>query len=341
MEAKPQENKQLPLVRLNLAQAFLDAAVAAGADVDALLQPYGIGTLAFSNADIFIPAITMYDVVETLADSTGDPCIGVHLGAQLDPFQWSPLAQAATLAGSVGELLLRFSMDAQKDTNSVTYRLETKGSRASFSEHRVNSGGRTPRHNDGFGAAYLLNILRVATGKSWNGKQVVVAVCDPSVFPHNYLDLYLAQTDTQGFNIAFPCEWLLLPPHLEPTLASAPLELRSSEVAQTPLEALHHILLANLHDPNLDSERVASLCGVSKRTLARRIAGMGSSLKTEIDALRQRQAELELCNSNRRVAAIGASVGYPDSSVFIRAFKRWTGMTPKQYRDANPWVANQ
>jgi len=211
------------------------------------------------------------------------------------------------------------------------------GSRASFTEQRVNAGGRVPRHNDGFGAAYLLNILRAATGDSWDGKKVVVTVCDPSVFPHDYLNLNIAHGDTQGFTIAFPCEWLLLPPHLEQTLERAPLKTSASEVAKTPLDALHHVLLANLHDQNLSSERVAFLCGVSKRTLARRMAGMGTSLKTEIDALRQKQAALELSNGNRTIAAIGSSVGYPDSSVFIRAFKRWTGMTPKKFRETNSY----
>lgn len=337
MTLKLEEKTQLPLVRLNLAMAFLDAALTAGADADALLQPYGVNTLAFTNADIFLPATTMYDVVETLAEASGDPYIGVHLGAQLNPFQWSPLAKAAKLASSVGELLLRFSMDAQKDANSVIYRLETMGSRASFTEQRVNTGGRVPRHNDGFGAAYLLNILRAATGNSWDGRKVVATVCDPYVFPHDYLNLNLAQGDTQGFIIAFPCEWLLLPPHLEQTLNNVPLKTSNSEVARTPLEALHHVLLANLHDQNLSSERVAFLCGVSKRTLARRVAGMGTSLKTEIDALRQKQAERELSSGHKTIAAIGTSLGYPDSSVFIRAFKRWTGITPKQFRETTPY----
>ncbi|MEP5567642.1 MAG: helix-turn-helix domain-containing protein [Halioglobus sp.] len=337
MQLKLEEKNPLPLVRLNLATAFLDAALSASANVDALLKPYGVSTLAFTNADIFVPATTMYDVVETLSEATGDPYIGVHLGAQLDPFQWSPLAQAAKLASSVGELLLRFSIDAQKDANSVVYRLETMGSRASFTEQRVSTGGRTPRHNDGFGAAYLLNILRAATGSAWDGRQVVTAVCDPSVFPHDYLNLNLAQGDTQGFTIAFPCEWLLLPPHLEQTQNNTPLKTTAAEVARTPLEALHHVLLANLHDQNLSSERVASLVGVSKRTLARRVAGMGTSLKTEIDVLRQKQAERELSSGHQTIAAIGTSVGYPDSSVFIRAFKRWTGMTPKQFRELAPY----
>ena len=328
------DNVQLPLIRLNLAQAFLDAALTAGADADRVLAPYGLNTQAFDNPDMFLPAPTMYDVVEALSEATGDPFIGVHLGTQLDPFQWSPLARAAALAQSVGDLLLRFSIDAHKDANSAVFQLETRGRRASFSESRLSDGGRKPRHNDGFGAAYVLSILRSATGTAWDGKQVLVSVCDPAVFPSDYLGIHLAHSSTQGFSIAFPCEWLLLPPHLKSQSGKVVLHVSDSEAARTPLDALHHVLLTNLHDPKLNAERVASLCGVSKRTLARRLSEMGSSLKTETDMLRHKQAEAELRKGNRTVATIGASVGYPDSSVFIRAFKRWTGMTPKRFRDS-------
>lgn len=336
-----QENTQLPLIRLNLAQAFLDAAVAVGANTDQVLAPYGLNGQAFDNPDMFLPAPTMYDVVEALSESTGDPFIGVHLGTQLDPFQWAPLARAAVLAQSVGDLLLRFSIDAQKDANSVVFQLETRGQRASFSESRLSDGGRKPRHNDGFGAAYVLSILRSATGTAWDGKQVLVSVCDPAVFPSDYLGVHLAHSNTEGFSVAFPCEWLLLPPHLKSQPEKIQLHFSDSEAARTPLDALHHVLLANLHDPKLNAERVASLCGVSKRTLARRLSQMGSSLKAEIDKLRQQQATTELLSGNRSVASIGASVGYPDSTVFIRAFRRWTGTTPKRYRDSQPSEADR
>ncbi|MEH6585011.1 MAG: helix-turn-helix domain-containing protein [Halioglobus sp.] len=334
MSEQPQDKAQLPLIRLNLAQAFLDATLTAGVDADQILAPYGLNVQAFANPDMFLPAPTMYDVVEALSEATGDPFIGVHLGTQLDPFQWSPLARAAILAQSVGDLLLRFSIDAQKDANSAVFRLETRGQRASFSEGRLSDGGRIPRHNDGFGAAYVLSILRSATGAAWDGKQVLVSVCDPAVFPSDYLGIHLAHSSTQGFTVAFPCEWLLLPPQLKNQSEQVQLQVNDSEAARTPMDALHHVLLANLHDPKLNAERVASLCGVSKRTLARRLEKMGSSLKTEIDMLRQKRVETELLKGNRSVAAIGASVGYPDSTVFIRAFKRWTGTTPRRFRDS-------
>lgn len=305
-----------------------------GANVEQILAPYGVNALAFSNPDMFLPAPTMYDVVEALGDATGDPYIGVHLGAKLDVFQWSPFVQAAQVSHSVGDLLLRFSIDAYKDANSVEFRLDTRGSRTTFAEVRLTDGGRKPRHNDGFGAALILSILHAAVGDSWEGRSVLVSVCDHGVFPAEYLDVRLARHDTRGFSISFPCEWLLLPPKLGTPAGGVNMPAFDSHTPEAPLSALQHILQANIHDPDLSTGRIADLVGLSKRTLNRRLSDMDTSIKAELDLLRRKQAEAELRNTDFSVAKIGLSVGYPDATVFTRAFKRWTGMTPKQYRNS-------
>ncbi len=334
MNSSLQDKAQLPLVRLNLAQPFLAAAQAAGVDVDVVLAPFGVNALAFANPDMFLPAATMYDLVEVLGDSSDDPFIGVHLGASLDVFQWPPLARAASMAHSVGDLILRFAIDAHRDANSVVMRLDTQGKRTIFSEVRLTRGSRPPRHNDGFGAGLILNLLHATVGARWDGREVIVSVCDTSVFPANYLGVRLAQHDTRGISINFPCEWLLLEPCLkQPVTRTLLPDESNSSTPHAPLSALRHILLTNLHDPNLNADRVAVLCGISKRTLSRRLSDMGTSLRSELEAMRRERAETDLAGTTLTVAQIGRSIGYRDTSVFTRAFKRWTGKTPRQFRE--------
>lgn len=325
---------QLPMIRLDLAMPFLEAALAAGANVGEALAPFGIAPAHFSNHDEFVTAPTMYDVVECLADLTGDPYCGVHLGESLDPFSWSPLVQAVSSARSVGDLLLRFSIDAYKDATSVEFRLETRGSRTIFSENRLTDGGRLPRHNDGFGVAYVLAILRAALGSNWQGSQVIAAVCDPQVLPPGYHDIKLAQTGTRGFSVSFPSSWLLLEPQLRQSSPLPAHSLPSSHAPEDTLLALRHVLEAHLHEPALNTERVAQLCGINKRTLARRLAELGTSLKFELDNLRRERAEALLREGKQSLAQIGSELGYMDASVFTRAFKRWTGSTPSAFRKA-------
>ena len=325
---------QLPMVRLNLATPFLDAAINAGANVTEALLPYGVDPVHFEDNSYFVTAPTMYNLVETLAELVKDPYCGVHLGEALDPFSWSPLTEASRLGRSVGDLLLRFSMDAYKDATSVEFSLETKGSRTTFSEKRLTDGSRKPRHNDGFGAAYVISILRKALGENWIGGEVVVRVCDPAVFPRGYHNIKLAETDTSGFSVSFPSIWLLLEPKALAQSGQLMPAVPRSQAPEDTLLALRYILEAHLHEPGLNSERVAQLCGVSKRTLMRRLSELDTSLKTELDQLRMVRAEALLLEGKHSVAQVGLNLGYTDASVFSRAFKRWTGRTPRAFREA-------
>lgn len=335
MPGPSRDKIQLPMIRLNLVKPFLDSAHATvGVGIEAILRRHGVSIASFANPDQFLPAPTMYDLVEVLSEATRDPYIGAHLGTQLDPFAWGPLASAASEAHSVGDLLLRFSIDAYRDANSVLFRLETKGTRTTFGEERLTDGGRMPRHNDGFGVAYIVSILKSALGRHWVGKEVLATVCDPAVFPGNFFDILIARGDTNGFSVAFPCQWLLLEPQLAPPQQP---EFNGASTANTPsdmLTALRHILDAHLHEAGLDGERIAHLCGVSKRTLYRRLYELDTSLKREMDQLRLKKASAALATGDKSVASIGASLGYPDPSVFTRTFRRWTGKSPREFRQS-------
>ncbi len=78
--------------------------------------------------------------------------------------------------------------------------------------------------------------------------------------------------------------------------------------------------------------RAADLCGLSKRTLQKRLQGEGQTLSGVIAELRRERAVGDLDSTDRPVSDIAARVGYADATVFSRAFKRWTGVSPQQYR---------
>ena len=332
MSPRANQGLQLPLIRLNLAQPFLEAAAHTGADVAPVIAEVGLSTTDFDNSDKFVTAPVMYDTVEALAELTGDPYTGYRLGSELDPFSWSPLADAARKAHSVGDLLLRFSIDAYRDASSVVFSLNTQGDRTTFTEARLYSGRRMPRHNDAFGVAYILKILHSAMESHWHGSQVLVSVCDPKVIPSEHLGVRVAKTGNDGFSLAFPSAWLLLKPALQQS-DTKPSERLTSQAPSTSLPALRVLMAEHLHENALNTSRVAELCDMSKRTLARRLAELDTSVKAELDTLRRKAAEAALVTGQESITDIGRSIGYPDPSVFTRAFKRWTGLTPRAYRD--------
>jgi len=332
LKDKASKKPILPLVRLRLAQPLLDELKRRAIDPGEVLFDLSISKNDLNNPDVFIPAPKMYSLVENLSILSGDPHFGAHVGSQLDPLSWSPLVDAAKMSSTVGEFLLRFMEDANHDENSVTYSLSSVGSRSAFYERRITDGGIKPRHNDGFTIAFLVTLIRGSVGELWDGTKVIAKVCDPSVVPEDYLGIKTAITDTFGASIHFPTNWLIqsqpgrnLEGTTEHVTAVSPLSSRF-------INALRITLQPHIHEFDLDADRVATICGLSKRTLARRLQTRGTNLRQELNSLRMSRAEKTLSGTDLRISEVALMVGYANPTVFSRAFKRWTGMSPRQYR---------
>lgn len=77
---------------------------------------------------------------------------------------------------------------------------------------------------------------------------------------------------------------------------------------------------------------LAAEFGAAPTTLRRRLEAEGTSYQAIKDQLRNDVAIGHLCNSSLSVDEIGARLGFQDASAFHRAFKRWNGLQPGEYR---------
>jgi AraC-like DNA-binding protein len=78
---------------------------------------------------------------------------------------------------------------------------------------------------------------------------------------------------------------------------------------------------------------VAEQLHVSERTLKRRLQAEGCSFQSLLDEVRQRDAERLLANPQLAIKQVADAVGYADPANFARAFGKWTGLSPKAWRD--------
>jgi AraC-like DNA-binding protein len=78
-------------------------------------------------------------------------------------------------------------------------------------------------------------------------------------------------------------------------------------------------------------EQIAAELGTSPRSLHRQLAAEGTSYQRVLDGLRRDQA-VRAVGDGEPFKAIAAAVGFADPRAFRRAFKRWTGATPQQFR---------
>jgi AraC-like DNA-binding protein len=83
-------------------------------------------------------------------------------------------------------------------------------------------------------------------------------------------------------------------------------------------------------DPSLD--QVARELGTSRRSLQRRLADENLTYAQVLDDVRSTMARAYLAQRELSIAEVGYLLGFSEQSSFTRAFRRWTGVSPAEFR---------
>jgi AraC-like DNA-binding protein len=86
---------------------------------------------------------------------------------------------------------------------------------------------------------------------------------------------------------------------------------------------------------DLSIERVARQLGMSRQTLYRRLKEEGTTFEEILNAKRGQLAIRYLGLDRSSVKSAAYRLGFSDPAAFSRAFKRWTGRSPSEFREAN------
>lgn len=95
---------------------------------------------------------------------------------------------------------------------------------------------------------------------------------------------------------------------------------------------VRQVLESELRGGQPQLESVAKRLAMSPRTLQRRLRDQGLVFNDVLDAMRFRAARTYLAQPDVAGAEVAYLLGFAEQSSFNRAFKRWSGQTPTEYR---------
>lgn len=119
---------------------------------------------------------------------------------------------------------------------------------------------------------------------------------------------------------------------LRPFLERAPRDWIFTTYQEHVLSMKVREFLSNASRLNYSLIQTAAEFHVSPRTLIRRLATEHTSFQAIKDGLRRDFAIFDLINSSKSLDEIAHDYGFASASAFHRAFRRWTGNTPGDYR---------
>lgn len=278
-----------------------------------------------------IPLRSLHDMVETVARSTGDEFMGLHL-AQSVPNGIEVLGFLLSTSPTLGDALGALRRYQRLLTDGESYRL-VRGERVArlslhhhgsphpaqfhltdlvFYELTAGSARRFGRSIPGVRVEFRRPPPeRPEVYHQIYGDQLVFgATLDQIIMPAEALDLELPGSNPEMrryFERQLQAELMRLP---SPTLVG-----RVQTWVEQNLEGA----------PGLPD--VARALGMSARTLQRRLSQQGQTLRQIVDAIRRERA-CEVLLATGTIAQTARRLGYSEPSAFHRAFKRWTGQTP-------------
>jgi AraC-like DNA-binding protein len=105
--------------------------------------------------------------------------------------------------------------------------------------------------------------------------------------------------------------------------------LKRMESAQSTRGRVESLLTPILRSGDVNMDMIAGKLGLSRQTLFRRLKAEGVTFEQVLDELRRKLALHYLCANKASVNQTARLVGYSDPAAFSRAFKRWTGSSPR------------
>jgi AraC-like DNA-binding protein len=137
-------------------------------------------------------------------------------------------------------------------------------------------------------------------------------------FPAEALDLPFAGRD--------PLARRYIEAHAEHMLATLP------EPEPAVVRELREAIVLELATSGAELSRVARRVAMSTRTVQRRLDEAGTSFQQLVDDVRSAMARSLLRDHARSILDVAFELGYADLKGFYRAFRRWTGATPAEWR---------
>ena len=185
--------------------------------------------------------------------------------------------------------------------------------------------------------AVAVNAVRALGGADWNPTEVLLpraAPADSEPFRRHFRAPVRFNQETA--TIVFPARDLDLPvagadPVLRGLLEERIRQMKGGSGSEFR-DDIRRLLRTRLTGNRCSAGDIAHLMAMHRRTLSRRLKGGGMGYRAIANEVRFEIARQLLEDTEVPLGQIAAALGYSEASAFTRAFRRWSGQTPSDWR---------
>ncbi|MFK7957570.1 MAG: AraC family transcriptional regulator [Lysobacterales bacterium] len=317
------------------------ALTAMGIDADQLLREAGIEPNEYENTEKRVPFESADRLFRLVVERTGDPGIGLSIVDHMNPTAYEALGVAMLCSSTLRNLFRRFERFFDIVSTLERGRFVDTDYGGYFAEEPLVSYSDVTQgvHADAF-AAVVIRFIRLVYQPDFSPRLVELSSNPPD-------DLHARYQEHFGPNIQFGADKTAI--HVNTSDLDAPLTgsnaslaFHNDQLAVAILASLKkHDLRARVYARLIEylpagecsREKVAHSLNMSESAFQKKLKADGTSYQEVLDETRSELARHYLGKSGISISEAAFLLGFTDSSNFSRAFKRWTGTSPTEYRE--------
>ncbi|MGK0293356.1 MAG: AraC-like DNA-binding protein [Porticoccaceae bacterium] len=306
-----------------------------------LLNEIDIPRTVLTDSSIEVSLAKHCDLMELAAEKLGNENLGLQIGSKVQPRYMGPLGYTILNSPNVLNALQNFCRYLHVYARGCDMALETDDKFAyfSFSYSIIDPGPIGRRHEAECTLAMVKNVIEVVTESKWKIEEVFFEHPTPTTtiehkrtfgapvhfsqqvnqlkFDKNILERKLPQADPRLFEV--------LEGHLKEAL--------ENQTQEDDIVSSVGIIIAKSLSNGIPSvDDVAASLFMSKRTLQRRLYDRGVLFNEYADEIRCKMAQQFVAKTKLSLTEVAFLLGYAHISALSRAFRRWTGKTPYEFR---------
>ena len=323
-----------------LLQIIHEGMTHAGLDLAAIYQRLGYDAEKLALRELRTPHQQQVFFWSTVESVTGDPEIGLHLCPHLPVFRGEVLEYLMFSSRTFGEGLARSLKYLRLVSDAINVRLvdDAQGARMAVVGTAVDAP--PLRHTEICVVYELIQFALTVTDGRFKASRVLLR-CSQRADAADYERVFGCPVSFGGreSEIWFDRALLELPsPHSDPDLLELHEGLAEKRLLKLKredlVERIRGAFAQHLELENCDLEQVARELDIPPRRLRFELARAGTSFSQLLADFRFALAKRLLAKTDEAIDNIVYLTGFSEPSTFYRAFKRWSGQTPVQYRNS-------
>ena len=315
------------------------AAAAWGVNAESLYQAVKFDPSVLADPDSRIPFAQLVALYERAAELTGDSDFGLHIGETVNPSAFDVVGYCVLNSPTLGAAFARVARYNSIWTDGALFTPESANETSAVVYRYVDTSIHEHRHDCEMTLATVTTLCRSLATPDFALQAVEFQHPAPADIS-KHLDLFDCplKFGAPENRLFFPSGFLSQPIAKADASLCALLDRHAEELlAKYPprgslIDQVRNAITNEFRGGDPSLECIAHQLGLAPRTLQRKLQALGTTFNDLLDQMRRQLAMRYLREPDMAICEVAYLLGFSESSSFHRAFKRWTGITPKEFR---------